>query len=34
MSRFFPPSRYVGAKSTIATFSQGIDETFCEAWER
>ncbi|XP_020236625.1 uncharacterized protein LOC109816146 [Cajanus cajan] len=34
LARFFPPSRYISAKSTIATFSQGADEPLCEAWER
>jgi len=34
LSRFFPPSRYVGAKLAIATFSQEIYESLCEAWER
>ena len=26
--RFFPPSRFISAKSAIATFSQGCDEAF------
>jgi len=30
-TRFFPPSRIVGPKSIIATFSQGIDESLREA---
>ncbi|XP_020209235.1 uncharacterized protein LOC109794168, partial [Cajanus cajan] len=34
LARFFPPSRYISAKSAIATFSQGADEPLCEAWER
>nr|KYP63753.1 hypothetical protein KK1_018335 [Cajanus cajan] len=34
LARFFPPSRYISAKSAIATFSQGTDEPLCEAWER
>jgi len=34
LARFFPLSRYVSAKSAIATFSQGADESLCEAWER
>jgi len=33
LTRFFPPSRYVGAKSTFATFSQRLYEPLCEAWE-
>ncbi|XP_020232597.1 uncharacterized protein LOC109812940 [Cajanus cajan] len=34
LARFFPPSRYISVKSTIATFSQGTNEPLCEAWER
>lgn len=30
---FFQPSRYVGVKSTIATFSQGINRSLCESWD-
>ncbi|KHN24777.1 hypothetical protein glysoja_044234, partial [Glycine soja] len=26
IARFFPPSRFISAKSAIATFSQGSDE--------
>ena len=34
LSRFFPMTRFIKAKSEISTFSQGPDEPFCEAWER
>ena len=34
LTRFFPPARYVSAKSEISTFRQGLDEAFYEAWER
>ena len=34
IARFFPPSRFISAKSVIATFSQGFDEPLCETWER
>ena len=34
ISRFFPPSRFISAKSTIATFAQGHDEPLCKTWER
>ena len=34
IARFFPPSRFIGAKSAIANFSQGSDEPFYETWER
>jgi len=34
LNRFFPPSRYIKAKADISTFRQGLDEPFCEAWER
>nr|KYP40782.1 hypothetical protein KK1_037860 [Cajanus cajan] len=34
LARFFLPSRYISAKSAIATFSQSTDEPLCEAWER
>lgn len=34
LARFFPPLKYISSKATIATLSQGIDEHFCEAWER
>ena len=30
IARFFPPSRFISAKSTIATFSQGSDEPLYE----
>ena len=32
--RFFPPLRFISAKSAIAMFSQGFDEPLCETWER
>lgn len=31
---FFHTTIFSFAKSDIATFSQGIDKSFCEAWER
>ncbi|XP_020232090.1 uncharacterized protein LOC109812514 [Cajanus cajan] len=31
---FYPSSKYIKAKSEITTFRQGVDEPFCEAWER
>ena len=34
IARFFPPSRFISAKSAIATFSQGSDEPLYETWER
>ncbi|KAG5046580.1 hypothetical protein JHK86_015986 [Glycine max] len=34
IARFFPPSRFISAKSAIATFSQGSDEPLGETWER
>jgi len=34
IARFFPPSRFICAKSAIATFSQGSNEPLCETWER
>ena len=34
IARFFSPSRFICAKSAIATFSQGSDEPLCETWER
>ncbi|KAL2330367.1 hypothetical protein Fmac_017948 [Flemingia macrophylla] len=34
VNRFYPSSKYINAKSEITTFRQGIDESFCEAWER
>ncbi|KHN08868.1 hypothetical protein glysoja_043462, partial [Glycine soja] len=34
IARFFPPSRFISAKSVIATFSQGFNEPLCETWER
>ena len=34
IARFFHPSRFISAKSAIATFSQGSDEPLCETWER
>ena len=32
--RFFPPSKFINAKSTITTFSQGSSKPLCETWER
>jgi len=34
IARFLPLSRFISAKSAIATFSQGSDEPLCETWER
>jgi len=34
IARFFPSSKFVSAKSAIATFSQGSDEPLCETCER
>ena len=34
IARFFPLSRFISAKSVIATFFQGSDEPLYEAWER
>ena len=34
LTRFFPPARYVSAKSEISIFRQGHEEAFYEAWER
>lgn len=34
LARFFPPTKFISAKYTIATFCQGIDEPLCEVWER
>jgi len=34
IARFFPPSRFISAKSAIAMFSQGSDKPLCEMWER
>jgi len=34
IARFFPPSRFISAKSAIAIFLQGYHEPLCEMWER
>lgn len=34
LARFFPQCKYISAKAAIVTFSQGVDEHLCEAWER
>ena len=34
ITRFFPPSILISAKSAIATFAKGGDEALCETWER
>jgi len=34
IAMFFPPSRFISAKSAIVTFSQGSNEPFYETWER
>lgn len=34
LARFFPPSKYISVKIATLTFSQGLNEHFCEAWER
>ena len=34
IARFFPSSRFIRAKSVIASFSQGSDEPLLEIWER
>jgi len=34
LQRFFPISRYINAKSGISMFRQGVEESFCETWER
>ncbi|XP_017441057.1 uncharacterized protein LOC108346488 [Vigna angularis] len=34
LARFFPPSKNTKIKAAIATFVQGVDEPFCETWER
>ena len=34
LTRFFPPSKLINAKSKISAFKQGSDEEFHEAWER
>lgn len=34
IARFFLTSKYISTKSAITTSSQGLDEHFCEAWER
>jgi len=33
LAHFFPPSKNIAAKASIATFVQGIDESLCEYWE-
>lgn len=32
--RFFPEDRHMDAKTAVAMFSQGVNESLCEAWER
>ena len=34
LQRFFPPSRFIKAKSEISNFCQGPDEALCATWER
>jgi len=34
LQRFFPPSRFIKARSEISNFRQGSDEALCAAWER
>jgi hypothetical protein len=34
LERFFPHHKFMEAKTSIAVFSQGSNETLCEAWER
>ena len=34
ITRFFPASKHMDAKTAISVFTQGIDEPLCEAWER
>ena len=34
IARFFPPSRFINTKFSIAVFSQGFDKPLCETWER
>nr|KYP51187.1 hypothetical protein KK1_026996 [Cajanus cajan] len=34
VNRFYPSSKYIKAKLEIITFRQGMDEPFCETWER
>ena len=34
LNNFFPPSKYLGVKSSIVAFSQTSDEPLCDAWER
>jgi hypothetical protein len=34
LERFFPHHKFMEAKTSIAVFSQGANETLCEAWER
>ncbi|CAJ2631893.1 unnamed protein product [Trifolium pratense] len=34
LNRFFPHNKFMEAKIAIVVFSQGSNETFCEAWER
>ncbi|CAJ2663184.1 unnamed protein product [Trifolium pratense] len=34
LNRFYPHSKFMEAKIAIVVFSQGSNETLCEAWER
>ncbi|KAK2382248.1 hypothetical protein QL285_069796 [Trifolium repens] len=34
LNRFFPHNKFMEAKTAIVVFSQGSNETLCEAWER
>jgi len=34
LQRFFPPSRFIKARSEISNFRQGQDEALCAAWDR
>jgi hypothetical protein len=34
LERFFPHHKFMEAKTSIAVFSQGANETLCDAWER
>lgn len=34
LTKFFPRPEYISARSTTTSFSQGVDEPICEAWER
>ncbi|KAK2381320.1 hypothetical protein QL285_068928 [Trifolium repens] len=34
LNRFFPHNKFMEARSAISVFSQGSNETLCEAWER